>query len=534
MTSVSHAWWRPVAAPVARDGGSERLGGGLGHDFLDRPLFESFAAMARRQPDAVAVKAGTKRIGYGELLDRAVVLAGRIDAATAPEEAVATLLPDPVDAACGILACVAAGRPCMILNPHHPSERLAEILADAGAAGVILAADGAPPGLPAAASVIRINGSAVAAPDPRGAPQDAPCVIMYTSGSTGRPKGIVRSQRQMLVRAASRIEQFRFGPSDRILSLFPLSSGPGISALLATVLSGAALHVADAGAVGARGVLDAARDARITSLNGVPALLRMLLAMDGAAAALATLRSVYTTSETLFRQDIDRWRAVLPPGCGIRTGYGLTEGAPLSDWFVDPDVEGDAARLPIGYPVPWMEFAITDPAGQPVRGDEPGELWARGRLMSLGEWRQGRCEPGRLLADPADPAGAILRTGDLVRLRHDGLLEFLGRIDDQISIRGNRIEPAELERVLRETPGVSDAAIVARRTARDPVLVAFVVADGPAENALRDILMARLRAALPSYMLPARLHVVVALPKLPSGKVDPAALARLDDAAVAG
>jgi acyl-coenzyme A synthetase/AMP-(fatty) acid ligase len=200
----------------------------------------------------------------------------------------------------------------------------------------------------------------------------------------------------------------------------------------------------------------------------------------------------------------------------------------------------------------------------------------RGRLLSLGEWRQGSCVPGRLLVDPDDPSGAILRTGDLVRQRTDGLLEFLGRIDEQIHIRGNRVEPAEIEHVLRHTPGVADAAILARRTAGDPVLVAFVVpalvpgvAVEPAphdavsaslqdipttrlsEDAttrlqadmtarlrddatarLRDDATARLRATLPSYMLPTRLHVIATVPKLPGGKIDPSALERLDDAAI--
>jgi acyl-coenzyme A synthetase/AMP-(fatty) acid ligase len=224
-----------------------------------------------------------------------------------------------------------------------------------------------------------------------------------------------------------------------------------------------------------------------------------------------------------------------------------------------------------------------------VPDGRPGELWARGRLLSLGEWRQGRCEPGRLLADPDDPSGAILRTGDLVRRRPDGLLEFLGRTDQQVRIRGNRVEPAELEHALLQAPEVADAAVLVRRTAGDPVLVAFVVAAAGLEPAapeaatapagdpataqprevptaqprdaltaaprevptvqphdartahlrdalaghLRDLLTERLRATLPTYMLPARLHVVAAVPKLPGGKIDPRALERLDDASIA-
>ena len=593
---AAHAWWRATATPPGNHGphnpprsdpeqGSPNpprtapvqdlpkpTEADPGQSVLDRPLFAAFAEMARRQPEAPAVQAGARSVLYGELLDRASSLAERVHAATAPGAAVAALLPDPVDAACGILACLAAGRPCISLNPDHPPARLADILADAGAGGVIVPLGGSPLPLPRALPLIPLHASAEAVAAPTGAAgtpfpaaQDAPCLIIYTSGSTGRPKGIVRSQRQMLARAVHRAEQFRLSPFDRMLLLYPLSSGPGVTAFFSALLSGGALHVANAAALGARSVLAAARGAGITTVSGVPALLRMLFALDGAGEALAHLRSIYTSSESLLRQDVEAWRRVLPPGVAIPIGYGLTEGAPLADWFLPPDLPGTAARLPIGYPIPWHDLAITDADGAPVPDGRPGELWARGRLLSLGEWRQGRCEPGRLMADPDDPSGAILRTGDLVRRRPDGLLEFLGRTDQQIRIRGNRVEPAELEHALLQAPEVADAAVLARRTAGDPVLVAFVVAATSLEPAprepvtvppgeaatgqprevptaqtcdvltvqLRDLLTERLRAPLPTYMLPTRLHVVAAVPKLHGGKVDPRALEQLDDASVA-
>ena len=585
---AAHAWWRSTATPPGDHGPPNPPGcdpgqgspnptrtapaqdlpnpteADPGRSRLDRALFAAFADVARHQPAATAVQAGARSVLYGELLDRATSLAERVHAVTAPGAAVATLLADPVDAACGILACLAAGRPCISLNPDHPAGRLADILADAGAGGVIVPLGSSPPALPCGLPLIPLHASDVAstaparsAGTPSPAAQDAPCLIIYTSGSTGRPKGIVRSQRQMLARAVHRAEQFRLSPSDRMLLLYPLSSGPGVTGLFAALLSGGALHVANASVIGARSVLVAARGAGITTVSGVPALLRMLFALDGAGEAFAHLRSIYTSSESLLRQDVEDWRRVLPPGIAIRIGYGLTEGAPLADWFLPPDLPGTAARLPIGYPIPWHDFAITDADGAPAPDGRPGELWARGRLLSLGEWRQGRCEPGRLLADPDDPSGAILRTGDLVRRRPDGLLEFLGRTDQQVRIRGNRVEPAELEHALLQAPEVADAAVLARRTAGDPVLVAFVVAAAALEPApreaataprgeaasmlprdvltahLRDVLTERLRATLPSYMLPARLHVVAAVPKLPGGKVDPHALERLDDASVA-
>jgi amino acid adenylation domain-containing protein len=541
---LAHAWWRPTESPPHRVGSSDPAGidpAGIDPDarFLDRPLFESFAAIAQREPTALAVVVGARSATYGDLLTHAASLAARIDTAAEPGVAVATLLPDPEDAVCGILACMAAGRPCIVLNPEHPAARLDDILADAAAGGLIVGPDGARSARPSATKLIPLRASslAIAAAAPRPASQDAPGLIVYTSGSTGQPKGVVCSQRQMLARAGHRIRQLRLTPADRSLSLYPMSSGPGIVAALTALLSGGTLHVASASAIGARGVLGVARDARINTVASVPALLRTLLALDGAGEAFADLRSIATSSDSLLREDLATWRRVLPSGCLVRTGYGLTEGAPLADWFLPADIPGTAARLPIGYPAPWHAFAITDAEGAPVPQDQPGELWVRGRLLSLGEWRQGRCVPGRLLADPDDPMGVILRTGDLVRRRPDGLLEFLGRIDAQIRIRGNRVEPAEIEVVLRRTQGVADATVLARRLGGDTMLVAFVVpADGMSAGegtrAIREAAIARLREALPSYMRPTRLHVISAVPKLPGGKVDPGALERLDDALI--
>jgi acyl-coenzyme A synthetase/AMP-(fatty) acid ligase len=541
------AWWRPGPQPGDLGGSHGLAGAEPAEGFLDRPIFESFAAIARRQPAAPAVCAGGHAISYGDLLARAASLAAQVRAAIAPDAAVATLLPDPVDAACGMLACLAAGRPWISLNPDYPAGRLGDILAEAGAGGLILPPDGVPAGLagalPPALALIPLHapggtpvaeaGTPLEAAGTTGAPrpglQDAPCVVIYTSGSTGRPKGIVRSQRQMLVRVGHRIRGFRLTPADRMLLLYPLSSGPGVTATLAALLSGGALHVVAASAIGGRRVLDVAREAGVTTVCSVPALLRTLLALDGAGAAFASLRSIYTSSESLLRQDLDDWRRILPPGCAIRTGYGLTEGAPLADWFLPVEVPRSVARLPIGYPLPWHDFAITDPDGASVPDGQPGELWVRSRMLSLGEWRHGRCVPGSLLPDPDDPEGAILWTGDLVCRQRDGLLAFLGRIDEQIRMRGNRVEPSEIELVLRQTRGVADAAILARRTAIDPVLVAFVVPTDVAEPALRNMVDERLRAALPSFMVPARVHVIAAVPKLPGGKVDPAALERIDD-----
>ncbi len=520
-------WWMPGETAPDRNGPADRPYDLPDPAFLERAAYLNFAAIAECQPAAVALHDEAQIVTYGDLRERALHLAARIASATSVGAAVAVLLSDEAEVAIAMLACFAAGRVCLLLNPGNPAERTALILADSAPEALVVPEGAELPPLPAAMAVLRGTSAAsaatVAAVSPAGLDQAA-CVI-YTSGSTGQPKGIVRSQRQVLYRGLNKIQQFHVDRNDRILSLYSLTSGPGVTAMTMALTSGAELHFARIASLGARGLLAAIQQRRITIINAVPALLRMLLSLPGAREAFAGVRGIFSTSEALLRSDIEAWRQVLPRDCAVALAYGLTEGAPLAEWFLPTEPPGTEARLPVGYPVARHEYALADADGRPVPQGEVGELWARGRFLSLGEWRQGGCVPGRLLADPDDPSRFILRTGDLVRLRPDGLMEFAGRADAMVKIRGNRVEPAEIEDVLRRDPAVGDVAIVARRSDEETSLIAFVVPkqrvdEGQGAEGLHDALLQRLEQALPAYMVPARIEFIDVLPRLPGGKVD--------------
>ncbi len=524
------AWWRPDETPADLDGPSEVPFEPPARALLDRPVFALLNAAADRWPGAVALRDDTRTLRYDALRQTARRLAVRIAAATPRGAAVAVLLANGLDAAVAMLACFAAARPCLLLNADFPAERVSAILRQAAAAGIVLGDTGSIPALPDRVVPIALHtpDECDATPfDPVG--PDDPALAIYTSGSTGQPKGIVRSHRQTVYLGWKKVRRFHLHPADRVLTPYPLTSGPGIVTLMMTLIAGASLYPVNVAASGARAVLEQARTEEITLITGMPALLRMLFALDGARTAFSTLRAIYTTSESLLRADIDAWRGVLPADCKVAVIYGMSEGAPLTEWFLpDPLPEG-AARLPIGYFNADLEFAMTDPQGRPAAPGDAGALWVRSDLLSLGEWRDGRCVPGRLLCDPADPSLIVLPTGDLVQRRPNGLVDFIGRADAQVKVRGNRVEPAEVEEVLRRTPGVRDAAVLVRRTGEDTVLVAFVVADGDTAPHGRRALMQRMRAVLPAYMVPARLIFMEHLPRLPGGKLDVRALAASDD-----
>ena len=532
------AWWRPEDTPADLDGPGDLPFEPPGRAMLDRPVFDLVEAAADRWPEAVALRDDARILRYPELRDATWRLAMRVAGATPRGTAVAVWLANGLDAAVALLACCAAGRPCLLLNADFPPERVRAILRDAAATGIILARPASLPDLPdgvvpivpdAPAAHDATRQSQAVALDPVGPDQAA--LAIYTSGSTGQPKGIVRSHRQTVYLGWKKVHRFHLRDADRVMTPYPVTSGPGIVTFMMTLIAGASLYPVNIATRGARAVLETARVAQITMITGLPALLRMLLGLDGAQVAFSHLRAIYTTSESSLRADIDAWRSVLPPDCNVALVYGMSEGAPLTEWFLPRLLPDGPSRLPIGYPNPDLEFALTDAEGQPAAAGEAGALWVRGRLLSLGEWQGGRCVPGRMLRDPADPSLLVLPTGDLVRRRPDGLIDFIGRADAQAKVRGNRVEPAEVEELLRRAPEVGDAAVLVRRVGEDNALVAFVVAAGETGAAQRPVLLQRLRAALPPYMVPSRLHFVARLPRMPGGKLDQRALATHDDAA---
>ena len=529
-----------MAVPVDQDGPTTVPFEPLGWDALDRPVFELVTAIADRQPEAAALRDGARVLSYGALCRRVRGLARRIIEATPRDAPVAVLVPDGLDAAVAMLACFAAPRVCLMISTDLPQQRVAAIIEGGGAAAVVLQVGAGAGVLPRGVRRISVDeldyedhviriGAGSARVDVPGS--DEPAITIYTSGGTGQPKGIVRSHRQVAYLGWKKLHRFHLHPGDRVLAPYTLTTGGGIVGFMMTLMAGACFYPVNVPRSGARAVLELARRERITLLTGTPSLLRVLFGLDGAAAAFDQLRALYTTGETLLRADIDAWRRVLPERCYVAYVYGMSEAAPLAEWFLPRDLPETGARLPIGYLNADHEYAISNDQGQAVAPGEAGELSVRGRLLSLGEWDAGHCVPGRLLADAADPASAVLRTGDVVRLRPDGLLEFIGRTDTQVKIRGNRVEPAEIEDVLRRATDVADVAVLARRAGEETVLVAFVVCTSAAdEGSLRERLAQRLHAALPSYMHPSRIVFIDRLPRTRNGKLDAETLLAHDKA----
>lgn len=530
--------WNGWTIPRIRDldeGGPTNLPyEGLTAGFTERPVLVHLAAMAGHRPERIAVEDGRLSLDRADFLAAVERLARAIAGLTEPGAAVGLLLPYGVLQPLAMAACLAAGRPFVFLDEGSPPERLAHILSAGRIPTVVVQGFGGPrpAGIPEGVRLIDVA-IATAEADCHPCPVhplpvvdvDDPAAILYTSGSTGEPKGIVNGQRALLQRVLQQAGSVHAGPEDIFLPLSAPGTIAGTRECLTALLTGARLCLADPAKVGLPGLRRLIRSRPVTILYAVPALFRLLF--EGADPdELASLRVVRLGGDRVLWSDLDLMRAKAP-GCLMQIGYSSTETTG-TQWFVPPDAARTGPCIPVGHVLPGLAYRIVDADGAPVANGETGELHVAGRHVALGLWRDGRCEPW---ATTPDGLGRSLATGDLVRDGADGLVEHVGRVDRQVKVNGRRVEPAELEGLLRTLPGVLDAAVAAPATQGNAVLVAFLATRRPDPD-LAARARIYIRRLLPPALHPIRIHVLREIPRLPSFKLDLQGLLAIDRATI--
>ncbi|WP_170979332.1 AMP-binding protein [Roseomonas sp. HF4] len=497
----------------------------------DRPALATLARIVAAMPDAPACEDAVRALDFRAL--RAAV--GRLAAAiraSGTAGPIGLLLSNTVDYPVAVLACLAAGRVGLLLESAAPPAWNEAILRQVGA-GLILAEDAAEGvgfGLPCIGTAAAFaSGAAGFPPEEAWLGQDAPAFIICTSGSTGQPKALVHSQRTVLHQVAGLIDEFHLSSRDRFLMATSAATTAGLFTLL-TILGGSALHLVALGRGGVPALREALTTRPVTVLRAGPSLMRIVARLPDAAAMLAGLRILRSTGEPLLHADVEVMRGCLPPGCMINNAYGATELSGTG-WFVHPGDAQDPVRVAAGILDPGTEAKIVDGHGRPCPPGEVGELWMRSRFAALGEWQEGRLVPGRLEPDPSDPSLRVYRTGDLARLTPDGAFVVLGRMDRMVKVNGMRVELAEVEAALRRSSEVAQAAVVAREAGGRVLLVGFVVPADAAHAGLEGRLREDLVHVLPAHMRPARIIAIGAIPLLPGGKRDEAALCGMIGAA---
>lgn len=503
-------------------------------EWTELPLMKRFEQVALRYADRIAVDDGRIRLTYRALRYAVYRLAKRIEALPSNGKPIGILLPHDARFPLAALACFAIGRTYVPIDVKHPVARILEIIAEAGLDTVILDASGNTAFmLPQVLSRIDIAvalsaGGEALKPNRPQVSMIAPAVILYTSGSTGKPKGICNSQLGILQRVAATVNSYHMHAGDRVILLSSLCTVAGVREAFAALLSGAALYIADPRRHGIGGVLNVLQEARITICYTVPQLLRTLLQASGAQQAFSYLRIMRISGDVALESDLDLCRRILPASCHILISFSSTEMPNAFQWFVPRDWKGNGARVPIGYPQPDVDFMIVDENDKPVAPGEIGELIVRSRYSAIGQWQYGSLQPGPFLPDPHDPWLLIQHTRDMMKQRENGLWELVGRKDRQIKIRGQRVDPGEVEAVLRNCD-VNDAAVIARRNDSEIIaLVAYVVPRIPTNPDLIDEIRQTLATRLPQHMHPTEIRLLEAIPLLPGFKPDILALEKMD------
>jgi amino acid adenylation domain-containing protein len=517
-------------------------------------LPDLFARQAAARPRAVAVRAGEVSCTYGELALRAARWARHLERLGVRRgDRVGLLLAPGAELVAALLGILGAGATYVPLDPEWPEARAAGVLADAGCRFLVTA--GAPPAGTGGVMAVTPNAAAGASPVPpprRTGPEDAAYVI-YTSGSTGAPKGVPVPHANV-VRLLAACADFGFGPDD-VWTLFHSAAFDfSVWELWGALAHGGRLVVVPRAVARAPGeLLELLARERVTVLNQTPSAFAQLDREDavragaGREADLAALRWIVFGGEALDPAALAGWfrrRGDRRPR--LVNMYGITETTvhvtqrPLgaADAAAARSGGGGAAGRggPIGVPLPHLTACVVDRRGGLVPEGVAGELWVGGGGVARGYLGRPALTAERFVPDPfAGPGaagGRLYRSGDRVRWNGRGELEYLGRIDRQVQVRGFRVEPGEVEAALRALPAVAAAAVVAHRD-RDgaTALAAFLVAapDAGAGAAADDLhveaLKAALRRRLPEAMVPARLEAIDALPLTVNGKVDRAALA---------
>lgn len=494
---------------------------------ITRTLQEDLTAAAAAEPDKVAVKTEAGSMTYGEF-DRAAdrLAAGLYARGVERGDRVVLFLPNVLDMCTAVFGVARSGAAFVPVNATMKEAKLAEVFRLARPAVVLCDDERAEMARAAAASVedppsvATVAEASADGPVPEG-PLDIDLgAVMFTSGSTGEPKGVMLSHRNFAFATTSICEYLEMTPEDRILSVLPLSFGYGLSQLLTCVRARATL-VLELGLTLPGRVVRLLEDEKATGFPAVPTAFAMLTALKGLAEReLPHLRFVTNAGAGLSGPGLQAVRRTFPRA-RLYSMYGQTECTRVC--FLQPDLL-DVRPASVGRAIPGTDAWVVGADGEPAEPGEVGELMVRGDHVMQGYWDDPE-GTGRRLRAGRWPWERVLATGDLFRTDEEGYLYFVGRSDDIIKSRGEKVAPREVEDVLYGLPGVAEAAVVGvpDRLLGEAVIAHVVVADGTEGDpeALRRGCAERLE----DYMVPRRVVLREALPRTPNGKLDRRALA---------
>ncbi len=493
---------------------------------VDATLHGLFESQVQRTPNAVAALFEDRQLTYRQLDDRATALANHLRmlglTANTP---VGVCLERGLELPVSLLGVLKAGGGYVALDPNYPTERLRGMIEESGISILITSRTlmGSLPNHSAQTVYVDADSQPAFTGEAPFPPVDSKnlAYVIYTSGSTGRPKGVMVSHRAVTNRLFGMQEEYRLSPRDSVLHKTPYSFDVSVWEIFWTLMTGARMVIArPQGHLDHDYLIDLIRRQHVTTLHFVPPVLDVFL-QHPQSTNCTSLKRVFCGGESLPVKTQQRFFEMFD--AELYHLYGPTEAAiDVTSWVCLRSSHLDT--VPIGRPVANVQIHILDPQGQPVPPGTAGELFVGGAQVAIGYLNRPDLTAERFLPDPfcGDPESRLYRTGDLGRWREDGNVDFLGRIDQQVKIRGVRIELEEIEAILNQHPSVRLCAVVAEGDGPDRSLVAYFCTDSPGvdESSLHSYLSER----LPESMIPSRFVTLEKMPFSLNGKIDRAAL----------
>lgn len=524
----------PLADEEVRWEAHEALHRAVRHDPIPVTIHEAFSAVAAEFPDRIALRCGDRTVTYRELDRTSEQVAGLVDRLCAGGTgSVGVLMDSSFEMLTAYLAILKAGCCYVPLDPQLPPRRLAQLIQEARVNAVLTLSSLRAPLSLDPSRVIEMD-TVMAFADERltatsrrrNATPQQPAYIMFTSGSAGPPKG-VRVPHRGVIRLVRGAEYVRLDQNTRLLQLASPSFDAATFEIWGPLLHGGECILPPSRIPSVSDLSDLLREHAVNTLWLTATWFNTIVDED--VAALSPVEHLLIGGEALSVSHVHRALRALP-ATTIVNGYGPTENTTFTCCYRIPRaLDPNSTAIPIGRPIQNTTVYVLDARRCPTAPGEPGELWIGGAGLADGYVNDPALTSARFILDPFSKGTGdrLYRSGDRVRLRADGNLEFLGRMDRQIKVRGYRVEPAEIEHVLRQHAGVADARVVgigSEGGASD--LVAYLVQKDNRAT-LADDLRAHLRSRLPDYMVPGAYVCVDEIPRTPTGKIDSERLLQL-------